>query len=514
MNETISSQVVLKMSSISKEFIGVTALDHVDLELHRGEVLILVGENGAGKSTLMKILAGVYQKDSGEIEINGQPVEIRNPAHAKELGISIVFQEQALIPDLDAIENVFIGREITSGGDSYFGILNRRVMKQKAEAYFDAFATHIDPTIPVRELRLGQRQIVEIIRALAQNASILVLDEPTSALEDFERKQLFEFINKLRQTGVAIVYVSHHLEECLMIGDRLMVLRDGRKVGDMDIEAASIDKIIQLMVGRSLTEQYPKEDVAISEKPVLRAHGLTHQRAFADVSFEVHRGEILGIGGLSGSGKSELARALFGAERLQGGTLEIEGRLLSTHLGPEEAIRQGIAFLPADRKSEGLFLDQDIRYNITISNLTDVIEGWIRTGTENGVARDYVSSLSIKTPSIYQTARNLSGGNQQKVMLARWLFTKPKVLVFEEPTRGIDVNAKVEVYKLISQFVKQGGAVILVSSELPELEGICDRVLVMHNGRITADLSREQLSQETIAYYCVQSVGEGPDGSK
>jgi ribose transport system ATP-binding protein len=293
-----------------------------------------------------------------------------------------------------------------------------------------------------------------------------------------------------------------------------MVLRDGRKVGEMDIKDASIDRIIQMMVGKTLTEQYPKEAAVISETPILSVRGLTHRRAFVDVSFNVRRGEILGIAGLSGSGKSELARALFGAEELKSGTIEIEGQVVPARLTPNEAIGRGIAFLPADRKSEGVFLDHDVKYNITISNLTEVMKGWIRAGTESAIATDYVSSLNIKTPSIYQSARNLSGGNQQKVMLARWLFTKPKVLVFEEPTRGIDVNAKVEVYKLIGQFVKQGGAVVLVSSELPELEGMCDRVIVMHNGAIAAELSREQISQATIAHYSVQKVGEEPNGSK
>jgi ribose transport system ATP-binding protein len=508
-----SDGVVLRMRDITKRFTGVLALSHVDLELHRGEVLVLVGENGAGKSTLMKILAGAYQKDSGDIELQGQPTEIRNPSHAKELGISIVFQEQALMPDLDAIYNIFLGREITSAlGNSYLGVLNRRAMVEKAKTYFDAFASHINITVPIRELGLGQRQIIEIIRALTQNASILIMDEPTSALEDFERKQLFDFINKLRQTGVAIIYVSHHLEECLEIGDRVMVLRDGQKVGELDIKEASIDRIIQWMVGRTLTEQYPKEAVDISKSPILEARSLSHRRAFSDISFSVHRGEILGIGGLTGSGKSELARALFGAEKVVSGTIHLDGRPLPLHLSPQEAIRHGIAFLPADRKGEGLFLEHDIKYNITIANLGDVIQGWIRAAMENIVATDYVGKLSIKTPSIYQTARNLSGGNQQKVMLARWLFTQPKVLIFEEPTRGIDVNAKVEVYKLIGQFVKQGGAVILVSSELPELEGLCDRVIVMHSGSVSAELPRERLSQETIAYYSV--AGEGNNARK
>jgi ribose transport system ATP-binding protein len=501
---------LLEMTGITKRFPGVLALREVDLVLNRGEILILVGENGAGKSTLMKILAGVYRHDSGSIQLNGRNAELGTPHRAREEGISIVFQEQALIPDLDAIENIFIGNETTGlFGNTLLGTIDRRSMTQKAAAYLEAFSTKIDVRVPVRELGMGKRQVIEIIRGLVQDSSIFILDEPTAALEDSEREQLFEFLRKLKNAGVGIIFCSHHLEECLEIGDRVMVLRDGSKVGDIAVTDASVAKVIELMIGKSMTEQYPKRDVAIAKQPVLRATDLTHKKAFRRIDVNLYEGEILGISGLVGSGKSELARAIFGAERLVAGSIEVGGKLLPKNFKPYHAVAYGIGFLPSDRKSEGLFLDHDVTYNISISNLKELIRGWIRAQSELKVAAEYISSLKIKTPSSSQIARNLSGGNQQKLMLARWLFSQPKLLIFEDPTRGIDVNAKVEVYNLIGDFVATGGAVIIVSSDLPELEGICDRVIVMRNGSIAADIPREQICQQTIAYECVTRFSEG-----
>lgn len=501
---------LLEMSGITKYFPGVDALKEVGLTLNRDEILILVGENGAGKSTLMKILAGVYKQDSGSIRLNGSKVELGTPHRAREEGISIVFQEQALIPDLDAIENIFIGNEKTSlFGDTLLGCIDRRYMVKKATSLLQAFSSRIDITVPVRNLGMGQRQVIEIIRGLIQEASIFILDEPTAALEDTEREQLFDFLRKLKGSGVGIIFCSHHLEECLQIGDRFMILRDGSKVDDIAAADASIEKVIELMIGKSMTEQYPKRNVAIRQEPVLRAGGLTHEKAFKQIDLSLYEGEILGISGLVGSGKSELARAIFGAENLVAGSIEVGGKILPKNFKPYHAVAAGIGFLPSDRKSEGLFLDHDVTYNISISNLKELIRGWIRNHSELRIASDYISSLRIKTPSSRQIARNLSGGNQQKLMLARWLFSKPKLLIFEDPTRGIDVNAKVEVYNLIGDFIETGGAVIIVSSDLPELEGICDRVIVMRNGLIAADIPRDQISQQTIAYQCVTHFSEG-----
>jgi len=509
-SHSASTSRLLQMKGITKRFTGVVALDDVDMSLGRGEILILVGENGAGKSTLMKILAGVYQKDNGSIEIDGREVELFNPHDAKDSGISIVFQEQALIPDLDAIENIFIGRELVNGfGDNLMGVLNRRQMESKAAEYLNAFNIHIDLSVPVRELGMGQRQVIEIIRGLIQDASLLILDEPTAALEDYEREQLFEFLRQLRKSGVGIIFCSHHLKECLEIGDRVMVLRDGLKVGDMGIADATIERIIELMIGKSLTDQYPKRGISIGRHPLLGVSDLAHKKAFSGVNFSLYPGEILGIAGLSGSGKIELARALFGAEKSTAGSIAVEGNVLPAKLTPHLAVKAGIAFLPADRKSEGLFLEHDLRYNICISNLKALISGWIRKDRENQTADRFVDALRIKTPSIGQTAGNLSGGNQQKVMIARWLFNDPKILIFEDPTRGIDVNAKVEVYKLMGDFAERGGAIIIVSSELPELEGICDRVLVMRHGKIAAEIDRQSITQETIALCCISSSKEG-----
>ena len=509
MSETPQAPL-LEMTGITKHFPGVVALREVGLTLNQGEILILVGENGAGKSTLMKILAGVYRQDSGSIRLNGTSVELGTPHRAREEGISIVFQEQALIPDLDAIENIFIGSEKTGlFGDTLLGLIDRRNMAKLAASYLQAFSTHIDTRVPVRNLGMGQRQVIEIIRGLVQETSIFILDEPTAALEDAEREQLFDFLRKLKNSGVGIIFCSHHLEECLQIGDRIMILRDGNKVGDIVVADASIEKVIELMIGKSMTEQYPKRNVAIGQQPVLRAGGLTHKKAFKGVDLSLYEGEILGISGLVGSGKSELARAIFGAESLVAGSIEIGGNVLPKNFKPYHAVAAGIGFLPSDRKSEGLFLDHDVTYNISISNLKELIKGWIRHHSELKVAADYIASLRIKTPSSRQIAGNLSGGNQQKLMLARWLFSKPKLLIFEDPTRGIDVNAKVEVYNLIGDFIETGGAAIIVSSDLPELEGICDRVIVMRNGSIAADIPRDQISQQTIAYQCVTRHSEG-----
>lgn len=506
-----NSEPLLTMKGISKSFPAVKALIDVDMELYPGEVLIIVGENGAGKSTLMKIIAGALSHDSGEIILENRPVSFANPAEAQDNGIRIVYQEQALIPDLNAVENIFLGIEdakVFSG--SVFGILDKKKMhKEAVNIIKETFDMEIDPSVPIAKLPMVQKQIVEIIRAIVKDTKILILDEPTSALEDEEREHLFSFIRKLKATGVGIIYCSHYIEECIEIGDRIIALRDGIKVGESLKEEATLDNIVELMVGKKLSDQFPKEHVPTGEAPLLKVESLSLGREYHDISLELYPGEIVGIAGLAGCGKVSFARTIFGINRPSDGSITVNNTTYTGGYTCLEAMENNIAFLPADRKSEGLFLDQSVQYNITLSNLDTIMSPWLKNDKEKAAAKRYVDSLKIKTPHYQTICRNLSGGNQQKVMIARWLFNKPNILIFEEPTRGIDVNAKVDVYLLINSFLKEGGGVIIVSSEIPELEGMCDRVLVFHNGALSQELSGENLTKDNIAYYSVTTTQRG-----
>jgi len=495
---------LLRVEGVSKFFPGVTALDNMDFQVDSGEVVILVGENGAGKSTLMKIIAGVYKCDTGRMFLKDEEVVFLNPAQAKKRGISIVYQEQALIPDLSAIENIFIGTEATTFfHKSVLGILDRKKMRHRAEQIIKAtFDMEFDLGVPVKNLPLVERQIIEILRAIAHDAKILILDEPTAALEDYERDHLFRFINKIKKIGVGIIYCSHYIEECIEIGDRIVAIRDGKKAGEMLKEEASITNVIELMIGKNISDQYPKATVHLGASPVLEVSDISLNKEYEGISFQLFSGEILGIGGLVGCGKSALARTLFGLHQPDQGNIFIRGKRIKK-TSASGMISQGLVFLPSDRKTEGLFLDQNVRYNISIASLSSVQDPWIKHSPEKKLADEYIQKMNIKTPSSETPIRQLSGGNQQKAMIARWIATRPGVIIFEEPTRGIDVNAKVEVYKLIGEFVSQGGAVILVSSEVQELEGICDRVIVMHNGRVSSELRGENLTKGKITYYSV-----------
>jgi ribose transport system ATP-binding protein len=490
---------VVSIKNLSKVFPGIRALNDVSLDVYRGEVLVLLGENGAGKSTLMKILAGAYQKSGGTIFIKGKKVEITGPRHAKELGISIVYQEQALVPDLDAVSNIFLGKERRKFlKKSALGLLDAKGMAAKVRSLLDDFAVHIDIGVDVRELPLGQKQIIEICRCLADEAAVLILDEPTAALAEKERQYLFKFIRALTASGVAIVYCSHILEECLEIGDRVVVLRDGEKVLDTRMSEVTLDGLIEKMVGKALKEQYPKEKLEISPKVRLNVVGLAHKNGFDGISFKLREREIIGLAGLEGCGKYEVVRALFGLDRAAQGYFEIDGARHAARGDVNRSMEDGLAFLPADRKAEGLFLDQPISFNFSIANLKRITRMCLSSRRESRCFDEYARTLSIKATSAEQLALNLSGGNQQKLMIARWLFRDPKILVIEEPTRGIDVRAKTEVYRLIGKFAAGGGSVIIVSSDLPELAEICDRVLVMFDGKITKELSGDDLTQERI----------------
>lgn len=512
MQDDQSNAPLLRMRSITKRFPGVTALKDVDVRLDRGEVLAIVGENGAGKSTLMKIIAGVHRADDGSVFLGGREVAFATPQDAKRLGITMVFQDLAVFPHLSVAENIAIGTGQMKKAVNRVGLLNRSTIQQRASELLEEFGCSISATATVRELRVGERQVVELARALNDEAKILILDEPTSALEDAERQRLFHYIRSLRDRGVGILYVSHRLEECLQIGDRIAVLRDGEKVAGLPTSQAELDEVIELMVGHSLQEHFPKREIPIGDE-LLRVEGLSREKKFHDISFALRRGEILGLAGLPDSGKFEVGRALFGAEPHDSGRILIDGKAVNPR-DPAAACRAGIAFLAADRKSEGLFLDHSVKVNMTIANLDDVAQGLLRPGRETEVCRKYIDKLSIKTPSQQQRVRNLSGGNQQKVVVARWLYTDPRILILEEPTRGIDVGAKVEVFELVAQFVASGGAAIIISSELPELVGMCDRTIVMRDGGLVTTLDRTETTEHRLQRYIVHRAGESCNANK
>ena len=488
------SAIVLEMRNITKRFPGVVALNGVQLELRRGEVHCLLGENGAGKSTLMKILAGAEQLDSGQILIDGEAVEITSPHRAQQLGISMIYQEFNLSPFLSVAENIFLGREQRIGRTPF---INWTQMYREAEEVLDRIRVKLDVRLPVNQLSVAQQQMVEIAKALAVHAKIIVMDEPSATLTNHELRALFDLIRTLRRQEIGLVYISHRLEEIFEIGNRVTVMRDGQYVSTHDCRDLTREKIIHLMVGRELKDEFPKEVFEPGEER-LRVENLSRRGAFKDVNFTVHRGEIVGLTGLVGAGRTEVARTIFGADRKTGGMIYLDGQPVDVR-SPQDAIARGIGFLTEDRKQQGLILGMTVRENTTIANLRELVVGpFIKRKKERQVAAKYVEELHIKTPHIEQIVQHLSGGNQQKVVLAKWLFTHSNVLIFDEPTRGIDVGAKVEIYKLMNELVRRGAAVLMISSELPEVLGMCDRILVMHEGRLAGELARAGATQEMI----------------
>lgn len=486
----------LQMKGITKTYPGVRALNSVDLEVARGEVHALVGENGAGKSTLMKILAGAQPMDSGEIFLNGQQVHITSPQKAMDLGISIIYQEFNLVPYLNAAENIFLGREPRA---VLPGFVNFTRMYSEAQKVIDQLGVRLNVRTPVNRLSVAQQQMVEIAKATSRNAVIIAMDEPSATLTEHELENLFALIRSLKRQGVSIIYISHRLEEIFQIADRVTVLRDGHLVGTKLVSETNRDEIIRMMVGRELGEQIPKQPAEI-KLPVLTVSHLTRKGILDDISFTVRQGEILGIAGLVGAGRTELARAIFGADRIDSGEIRLNGRPVEIR-SPRDAIRLGIGLVPEDRKALGLILAMVVRENISLANLDSLTSlGFIRRREERSVATRFIEDLMIKTPSAEQQVQNLSGGNQQKVVLAKWLFTKSRVLIFDEPTRGIDVGSKVEIYHLMNRLAANGVAIIMISSELPEILGMSDRILVMHEGRIAGELSREEATQEKIMW--------------
>lgn len=492
----VAPPLALEMRGITKSYPGVRALEDVHIEVRAGEVHALVGENGAGKSTLMKILAGAQPKDAGEILLDGAPATMDSPLRAMEMGVSIIYQEFNLVPYLNAAENIFLGREPRG---RLPGFVDFRTMYREAQAIIDRLGVRMDVRTPVHRLSIAQQQMVEIAKATSRKCRIIVMDEPSATLTEHELERLFALIRQLRDEGVAIVYISHRLEEVFAVCDRVTVLRDGRWIATHDVRDLSREDIIRLMVGRELKQMIPKEPVERGE-PALEVTDLRRGDVLRGVSLTVHQGEILGIAGLVGAGRTELVRAIFGADRIDGGSIRLFGKPVRVR-SPQDAIRLGIGLVTEDRKAQGLVLGMVVRENITLANLGAIsVMSFVRAGREREIAHKYVTDLTVRTPSIEQTVSNLSGGNQQKVVLAKWLFTNSRVLIFDEPTRGIDVGAKTEIYQLMNALAARGAAIIMVSSELPEVLGMADRILVMHDGRVAGELSRAEATQEGIMH--------------
>lgn len=489
------STPVLEARNVTKRFPGVVALDGVSLSVYPGEVLAVIGENGAGKSTLMKILSGALQPDEGAIYLDGQLVRLSDPRQALACGIGIIYQELSVIDALSVGENVFLGRLPERPG--WPGTVDWAWLRRDARRVLERLGVELDPDVPVGELSVAQKQLVEIARALSQDVRVLILDEPTSALSLQETERLFALLRGLKEQGVAIIYISHRLEEVFALADRVTVLRDGQVVGTLPIDEATRDDLIRLMVGRDLSAYY--RDVRSIPGPVrLEVRGLTRAGVLEDVSFTVRAGEIVGLAGLVGAGRTELARCLFGVDPIDRGEIWIDGQRAIIRC-PQDAVRYGIGLVPEDRKLQGLVLILTVRDNIALPVLRRLARlGFPSRRKERALAESFVERLRIRTPSIEQRVLNLSGGNQQKVVLARWLATHPKVLILDEPTRGIDVGAKAEVHALIAELAESGMAILLISSELPEVLSMSHRVLVMSRGRIVAEFSREEATEERV----------------
>ena len=501
------SQKLLTVEGVSKGFPGVQALKDVRLDLDAGEVHAVVGENGAGKSTLMKVVAGIYQPDAGTIRLDGEPVQIHGPLAAQALGISIIHQELQLMPDLTIAENIYIGRESRRA----LGLLvDDKDLNRRATELFDRLGISLNPRTKVGDLLVAQQQVVEIAKALSFNARVLIMDEPTAALTASETDALFAMIRDLKERGTGILYISHRMEELKKISDRITVLRDGEYVGTVDTADTELRHVISMMVGRQIQGEV-RPDVEPGEREtVLEVRGLSTKTLLEDVSFELRRGEILGFAGLMGAGRTEVARAICGADPIASGEIIVHGAPATIH-NPADAARLGIGYLSEDRKRYGLMLDQDVNLNILISSLSDYtnVVGMVRDELGRETSRRYVGSMKIKTPSIRQRTKNLSGGNQQKIVISKWLAKDCDILIFDEPTRGIDVGAKEEIYALLESLAREGKAIMMISSELPEILRMSHRVVVMSEGRVTGILDNAEADQETIMEYATRAHTQG-----
>ncbi|CAM4349738.1 sugar ABC transporter ATP-binding protein [Bacillus manliponensis] len=484
----------IEMKGISKAFNGNPVLKNAQFSIETGEVHALMGENGAGKSTLMKILTGVYTKDSGHIKIDGQERTFKSAKEAEEYGIAFIHQELNILPNLTVAENMFLGKELTYGKT---GILRTREMNKIAEEQLAGLGLHVKGSTLAAELSVGQQQIIEISKALMTNASVIIMDEPTAALTDREIETLFTIINKLRKEGVSFVYISHRMEEIFSVCDAITILRDGEYVGTRAIPETSFDEVVSMMVGRSIGERYPVRNATIGDVIFEMRNG-TKKGKFENVSFQVRKGEILGVAGLMGAGRTDIMKAIFGYEPLDSGQIFMNGKEV-TITSPIDAIDERIAFITEDRKSEGLVLDFSIRENLALPNFNRLSKGTvIDRKIEQQFTDDMMKLLNVKATDGEQKVKSLSGGNQQKVVIAKWLGIQPQILILDEPTRGVDVGAKKEIYAAMNKLVEQGEAVIMVSSELPEVLGMSDRVLVIHEGKVGGVLEKNEATQESI----------------
>ena len=500
-----TDNALLLMENIDKSFPGVDALKKCCFELKAGEVHALVGENGAGKSTLMKVFAGIYSKDRGRILFKGEEVDISNPHAAQRMGISMVHQELHLMPHLTAAQNIFIGREPVRG---FKLILDENALNDKAQKIFDMMHLKLGPRTKVADMSVAQQQMVEIAKALSFNSDVLVFDEPTAALTDVEITELFRIIRQLREKGVGIIYITHRLEELEQISDRITILRDGLYVDTVRTKEATIDQIIKMMVGRVIYESSPEIPENPSQEIVLEVKDLSRGKEINNVSFNLKKGEILGFAGLVGAGRTEVARAVFGADPHDSGEVMVKGKKAKIKR-PSDAVAHDIGYLSEDRKRYGLCLGLDVETNIVLAMVEKITGflGWVKTVQARSIAKRFVEKLSIRTPSLYQKVKNLSGGNQQKLVVGKWLAKDTDILIFDEPTRGIDVGAKSEIYKLLNDLAHQGKSIIMISSELPEILRMSHRVVVMCEGRVTGELDFGEATQESIMQFATLRNG-------
>lgn len=487
-------EYILEMNNISKTFPGVKALDRVQLQVKPGEVHALMGENGAGKSTLMKILMGIYtMDDGGEIIFDGKPYHISNPKEAMDTGVAMIHQELNPILDMTVYENIFVGREIGKNG-----LVDKKAEIEAAKNLIEECGLHVSPTETLRNLTVAQCQLIEIIKAISVNAKVIIMDEPTAAITDREVELLFGHIRRLKAQGVAIIYISHRMDEIFSICDRISVYRDGQYIGSGDTKDLNEATLIKMMVGREITDVFPKLEAEIGDVIFEAKHIVREDNKVKDVSISVRKGEILGIGGLVGAGRSELVEGIFGMHNLSGGEIYVKGEKISVH-SPRDIIKKGVALITEDRKMTGLNLSGTVNDNIAMVAIDKLLINGLYSKTKAcKAAQKYIEKLKIKTPSGDQIVGNLSGGNQQKVVLGKWLLNDPDVIILDEPTRGIDVGAKRDIYLLIGSLVQQGKAVIMISSEIPELMGVCDRIAVMSEGCLSGEVPRNQFSQERI----------------
>ncbi|MET7479478.1 sugar ABC transporter ATP-binding protein [Streptomyces sp. NPDC005648] len=489
---------LLRIEGIRKTFPGVVALDGVDFDLRRGEVHVLLGENGAGKSTLIKMLSGAYHPDEGRVLVDGEEAHIRDTQDAERLGIATIYQEFNLVPDLTVAENIFLGRQ-----PRRLGMIDRKRMEADAEVLLARVGVKVSPRARVRELGIARLQMVEIAKALSLDARVLIMDEPTAVLTSEEVEKLFAIVRKLREEGVGIVFITHHLEEIAALGDRVTVIRDGRSVGQVPASTPE-EELVRLMVGRSIEQQYPRER-AETGTALLTVEGLTRDGVFHDVGFEVHAGEVVGVAGLVGAGRTEVVRAVFGADPYDKGAVKVSGTPLKRH-DVGAAMRAGIGLVPEDRKGQGLVLDQTVEENLGLVTMRAATRaGLVDLKGQREAAARIAEQLGVRMAGLQQHVRTLSGGNQQKVVIGKWLLADTKVLILDEPTRGIDVGAKVEIYQLINELTAQGAAVLMISSDLPEVLGMSDRVLVMAQGRIAGELAAGEATQDSVMALAVSN---------